>query len=1038
MLQKQPVNINFAQGLNTKADPKQIPVGQFVSLQNSIFTKAGLLGKRNGYGALSSLPDGLSTYLTTFGGNLTAIGKKLRAYANGPMSWVDKGVFQPLTLSVIPVARSSFNQTQADSVMAANGLVCTVYTEVNNSVASYKYVIQDSTTGQNIVAPTVIPVSTGVVTGSPRVFLLGGYFILVFTNVITGVSHLQYVAVSTNSPTVVSTNSDIASSYVASTTVSWDGAVLGNNLYVAYNTTAGGQKVAITYLSTAFVVAAPQSFAGSIATIMSVCIDNSTPTSPVIYMSFYDLASQTGFVAAVNTILNKVMNPTQIIAAGVDRNITATAQNGICTVVYESAATYAYDANIATNFLQKVAVTKPMTVTTGTVGPTSTVVRSVGLASKGFLLDGTMYFLAAYDGKSTTIAAFQPTYFLLNLSGNVVARLAYQNGGGYLATGLPQAQVSGSTAYIAYLFKDLIQSVNKTQGLLNSVGIYSQTGVNLGSFAFGSTTLSTAELGSNLNLSGGMLYAYDGNTLNEQNFNLYPDMDQDLDGSGTSKALAVSPAGGSIPAASAPFFYVAVYQWTDAQGNIFQSAPSIPTVAAAASFAGVTNSVVVSVPTARLTYKSGIKIVIYRWSTTQQTYYQITSISAPTLNSTTADVVTFTDTFTDAQIAGNSILYTTGGVLENTSAPACTALTTFDTRLFAIDAEDGNLLNFSKTVVEGVPVEISDLLSIFIAPNAGTSINTGPMRCLAPMDDKLIIFKKDALYYINGTGPDNTGANSQYSPPIFITSTIGSVNQNSIALIPNGLMFQSDKGIWLLGRDLNTSYIGAQVEAFNSFTVTSANALPGTNMILFTLSNGVTLMYDYFYNQWGSFVGTPAVSSTIYQGLHTYLTDEGAVSQETPGIYLDNGNPVQMQFTTGWLNLAGLQGYQRAFWFQLLGEYKSPHKLAVGIAYDYNSAPTQLTIIQPDNFAPNYGSGPANDPYGQITPYGGPPSKEQWRVFLTQQRCQALQISFQEIYDPTFGVAAGAGLTLSGLNLVVAVKKGWVPISSANSAGGQQ
>lgn len=858
---------------------------------------------------------------------------------------------------------------------------------------------------------------------------------IVFTNVITAVPHLQYVNVSVNNPTVVGANTDLVAVYAPATTVSWDGVVVGNRLYFAYNTTAGGQQIKFAYITANLVIASPQSFAGSICTMIGVYADESNMAQPIIYSSFYDAAGSTGFVIAVDQNLNKVMTPTQIIAATTVKNITLTVQNEVATTVYETAATYAYDVATATNFLQTVPVTKPATVTTGTVGSTTTVVRSVGLASKGFLLDGTMYVLAAYDGKSTTTAAFQPTYFLVNLSGNVVARLAYQNGGGYLTLGLPKAQVdsSGFTVSIAYLFKDLIQSVNKSQDAVSAAGVYSQTGVNLGFFEFSSTSLSTSELGENLNLSGGLLYAYDGNTLNEQNFNLYPDMDTDLDGSGTSKALAVSHSGGSIDIAGAPYFYVAVYQWTDAQGNIFQSAPSIPVVAAAASYSGASNSVTVSVPTARLTYKPGIKIVIFRWSTTQQTYYQVTSISAPTLNSTTTDVVTFVDTQADSAIVGNSILYTTGGVLENTGSPACTAITSFDTRLWAINAEDQNLLNFSKQVIEGVSVEMSDLLSIYVSPNAGTKINTGPMRCLFPMDDKLIIFKANALYYINGRGPDNTGANSQYSEPIFITSSVGSINQKSIVLIPQGLMFQSDKGIWLLGRDLNTQYIGSPVEVYNEFTVNSANSLPGTTMVIFTLSNGVDLMYDYFYNQWGTWNNIPAISSTIFQGAHTYLAADGRVAQQSAGTYLDNGTPVLMQFTTGWLNLAGLQGYQLAHRFYILGQYFTPHKLAWGVAYDYNDAPEQLILITPNNFAPNYG---LPSPYGQGTPYGGPPSKEQWRIFLKKHRCQAIQISMQEFYDPTLGIPAGAGVALSGLNLIVSKKQGWPTVPSTESAGG--
>jgi len=40
-----------------------------------------------------------------------------------------------------------------------------------------------------------------------------------------------------------------------------------------------------------------------------------------------------------------------------------------------------------------------------------------------------------------------------------------------------------------------------------------------------------------------------------------------------------------------------------------------------------------------------------------------------------------------------------------------------------------------------------------------------------------------------------------------------------------------------------------------------------------------------------------------------------------------------------------------------------------------------------------------------------------------------------EVYDGTEGAPAGAGFTLSGLNLVVGLKKGYRPIRSAYSAG---
>jgi len=449
-----------------------------------------------------------------------------------------------------------------------------------------------------------------------------------------------------------------------------------------------------------------------------------------------------------------------------------------------------------------------------------------------------------------------------------------------------------------------------------------------------------------------------------------------------------------------------------------------------------TGSVAIHVPMLRLTYKiaNPAKIVIYRWSVAQQSYYQVTSIATPELNNTGVDYLTFTDTLADTTILGNSLLYTTGGVVEDIGAPASNLLTVFDSRLWLVDAEDPNLLWFSKQVIEGTPVEMSDLFTFYIDPSIGAQGPTGPILALAPMDDKLILFKANAIYYINGTGPDNTGANSQYSQPIFITSTVGCSVPRSISMMPNGLMFQSNKGIWLLGRDLSTKYIGDAVETYNSDPVTSAITVPATNQVRFGLSSGTTLMYDYYVNQWGTFEGIPSIAATLYENAHTIVNEYGVVSQETPGTYLDGSNPVLMSFTTSWLRLAGLRGYMRAFWFTFLGTFLSPHKLQAQVAYDYNASPVQSDLINPGLYAPSYGSDPFYGGDGS-TPYGGPNTLENNRVFLQRQRCKAFQVSITEVFDPSYGTVAGPGLTLSGLSAIVGVKKAWAPIDQNRSVG---
>lgn len=1025
MIQKQNIPIAMGQGLDQKADPKQIPIGKYSLLQNTIFQKSGLLQKRNGYGSLPSLPDTSSSYLTTFNGNLTAIGTNLKALSGGSNNWVTKGNIQPVRVGTLPLIRSNLNQIQCDAVISQNNLVCTVYTETGGTVSpQYKYAVSDSVTGQNIVPPTVL-----VATGSPRVFLLGNFFVIVYTD---GTS-LNYVAISlfaidpTTGTLSVTAPSTISSSYTPATTVNFDGFVANNSLYLAWNGSGGGGEIRVTYIDSTLTQHNTVVYTGHSATIMSICADT-TANTPVIYAAFYDSGSSNGYILAFNGQLSSVLAPTQIITAEAVLNITASAQNQLATVFYEVNNNYGYDATIPTHFIKERTCTQD-----GALGTAFILKRSVGLASKSFILSGIIYLSTVYS------SVYQPTYFIIDSVGNIISKFAYSNGSGsmianigYLPLGLPGVSLYGTTAGIPYLTKDLIAATNKStnQGAGTTAPInpvYSQTGINLGSFNLTTAGLNTAEIGNNLNLTGGFLWAYDGYSLVEQNFNVWPD----------SVEATPSASGGFMTAQQ--YYYQVTYEWSDNQGNVFRSAPSIPITV---TTTGSTGSVTLDIPTLRLTYKisNPVKIVIYRWSVAQQTYYQTTSITSPLLNDPTIDYVTYVDINADTPqenstnfILGNNIIYTNGGVVEDIGPPPADVLTLYKSRLFLVDSEDKNLLWFSKQVIENTPVEMSDLFTIYVAPTTSSAANTGPITALSALDDKLIIFKNDAIYYITGDGPDNTGANNDFSEPIFITSTVGCSNQSSIVFMPQGLMFQSDKGIWLLGRDLSTSYIGAPVEDFGTSPVQSAVNVPETNQVRFTISSGITLMYDYYFSQWGTFVSVAAISSCIYKNLHTYINSFGNAFQETPGKFLDGSSPVLIKFTTGWINPAGLQGYIRSYVIYILGQYITPHKLQVSIAYDYNSSAPQSTPIAPNNFSPNYGG---SSPYGGGSPYGGPGDLEQWRVFLTRQRCMAFQITINEIYDASFGIPAGAGLTISGLNLVVGIKSGWNnTISAANSVG---
>lgn len=1120
MPQKQTVTINFQSGLNTKTDEWQVPLGQFLRLKNSVFTKGNRLTKRNGYAAISSVT---SAYLTTLNNNLVAIGSTVNAYSSSLKNWVSKGTLQPCSIDVLPLIRNNLNQVQTDAV-TYNGMVLTTYTRTNSTtstaVVSYRYALADAVTGQNIITPSLIPtLSSGTISGSSRVLVVGNYFVIVSQVLVGGTTFLQYVSIPvgnpinlvTNTPNVSAAQNVYPEAYVPITgNPGWDAVVTNNTLVVAYNTTAGGQGVHVATLTAQQIAANSASAtvlaftnAAYIAGILSICVDL-TANPNLIYISFWNPSTTNAYTAAVyigfGTITTQ-FTPQQIITGSAIVNLASAAQNGSALVFSEVANAYSFDAIVPSNLINSTPVSSA-----GIVGATDNTIRSVGLASKAFVFNGTIYFLSAFQ------SPFQPSYFLINGSAShagspiVVAKLAYQNGGGYVTLGLPSVTINGTLVQVSYLFKQDVEALNTLNNTQQTTagGIYSQLGINLVSFSIGTDKIDTAELASTLNISGGFLGMFDGFMPVEQNFFIWPEpveitynatstVTPTATFSSGATTMVVSSATGIFPGMSVAdtstparitagtlvtlvngttitiskptvsagtgdnmsfqgniaavpvggtvglgaYYYQATYEWTDNQGLAHRSTPSIP-VPVTTTGAGSAGTVTVNIPTLRLTGKisNPVKIVIYRWSQATQVYNQVTSISAPVLNNTTTDSVFFVDTLPDASVVGNNIIYTTGGVLPDVNGPSSDIMTLFDTRLWLVDNEDRNLLWISKQVIEGTPVEMSSFFTIYVAPNTGTVATTGPITAIAPMDDKIIIFKNNSIYYINGTGPNNLGTTSvgcslgNYSQPTFITSVVGCTNQHSIVLTQDGLMFQSDKGIWLLSRSLGTKYIGAPVEIFNGSLVNSAEIIPETNYVLFTLNTGEQLMYDYYYQQWGEFQGAPAVSACIYNGLHTLLDSYGQILQETPGLYLDGSRPVLMSFTTSWINIASLQGYERFYDFYILARYLSPHYLNCQVAYDYNESPAHQKIIGPTNFSPATPS-----PFGVPTPFGSPGDREQWRIHAKQQLCQSFQLSVTEVFNASLGEIAGAGFTMSGLSLNVGVKKATRPIRAANTAG---
>ncbi len=1046
-LQKQVLSVPFAKALDTKTDPKQVIIGKFLTLENGIFTSPGRIRKRNGYMQLNNQIEGTLALITSGSALanfknevLLLTGTEAYSFSDSTTKWTDKQTITNMQLSSKQVVRNTYQQTTPDAAIHPSGLEVITY---EDSRGGSRYCLIDSLTGEQVVSDQLI-LSTAI---KPKAITIGNFLIILYID--TATHKLILLPISVITPLMPLTSITIANN-INPTYPNYDATLLNNKIYMAYNTTTG---ISVSYINRFLSLSSPETIssesASSCITITADAIKNT------VWIAYHNGTQVKYFILDSTLPFTPVLNPTLISSnSNTILNLTLIASNGIGSIYYTQTA-----ALPSNNFILTAQLTDA-----GVVTGNSVFIRSVSISGKVFAFNGINYITVAFD------TVLQPTYFILRTSdSSVIAKFSPSNGGGTPVKNIVSETPMRSKGIflIAARQKDLLTTI--------SGAVYTQTGINLITLDFVNAKISKVELGGNLHLTGGILSMYDGVSIVEHGFNIFPE-----NVSGT-----INNTGGGIKAGT--YEYFVVYTWMDAQGQTHYSAPSIglqkiiaaPTipvtttatftsgsttitvsspvglfvgqtltdVTTPANFAPDTtivaingliitlnqvtagagtgdtiqtldiSSVTLTIPTLRLTQKKPpirgpVVIQVYRTLDSQTIGFMVSSIISPLLNDTTVDTVTFTDTQNDATILGNPTLYTTGGVIENIAAPACSFVTTYQDRIILLPSENPNQWWFSKQNIPGAPVEFTDSFVNNVDQVGGDLVSA------LKMDSELILFKETLPYYITGIGPDTTGNQNDFSAAIAISADVGCNDKTSPVLTPGGIIFKSLKGLYILSRQLRVEYIGADVEAYNLNHVVSANLIEDTQQVRFCLDSGIALLYDYYVNNWSVFTNHLAVDSIIFQGQFTYLTEDGKVLKETPGQFTDNGEFIKLKLVTSWLSFVGLQAFQRVYQLLFLGDYFNPHNVSVSAAYDFNPFATQQNVTQTGKILGTgvYGS---DATYGETSPYGGPPQTYQFRVNLNRQKCETIQITIE---DNQLGASYGENLALSAFGFVVGTK----------------
>ncbi len=1080
-LNKQGLHLQLDQGINTKFDDKDLPVGDFDVVENVSFEKNGEFNKRYGYdeikgdqigGTQAQTPIGVTKYKDQL---LWVSRDQIYSYSAGAKVFENEGSFDAIVPKSDIVIQNGKEQSELQCAYL-QGYKIFLYMEGS----SHKLSVIDDETGSYVLYNQSVPSSTR--TGQLRLVEFTGKLYLFGSD---GSNVLKFQEFDLLGYLRDGLSFDTSGAFTAEATIA---TMHSSN---KYDVASGALSIIVGYYDNS---ASELRFARRYPTETSFTTNIDpfgvavTPANAIdLHVDLYGktivtTANGSGVVklAILGADATQVKAPTTIedvTSANFDSavNVTCATIDGftyqVLYQVYESSpsvytistgttaasTTADLDYTWSNHHIRK----NTYSYSTGTAGTASTIMRGAGLATKAFVQDQNVY--------TTTIreAELYATYYVAKSDGSIQSKISQNTGGSllnsirkragvstgffnYSATNTDSVYTVPSLSNVPSISAEKFLTVTKIQGVIESgtegtTNYYSLYGVNGTILDFSNEIVNqTEELAENLHFSGGQLKAYDGNVLVEQNFN-YPPAKLFLGNraAGTSTNFAFQRPGSGTDI----YRYKAIFSWTDAEGNIHRSGLSDEvsfSYAHTASNAYLLSSEVY-IPSLPLTQKENVYIEVYRTEANGSIFYKTNADSEftksqtfdPVDNQPTADWLLFLDKTKDTDLVSNEVLYTTGGVLENTSPPSCSIVSSFKNRLFMAGLENKLELRFSKLLTPKVGVEMNDTLSILVSQVGGDIV------ALKAMDDKLVIFKQNASFYLAGDGPNNLGEQDTFIEPQLVSSDVGCAVKNSVVLTPFGIFFKSGKGIYLLTRALGLEYVGADVEDYNNLTITKGDIYPKDNEIRFLTSEGQALVFNYYRQFWALYGNHRGDSSVVIGSDYYYVHKDGngnRVFKQNPEKYDDAGDPVELVLETGWINPFLKQGAMRVYKMLILGDYYSPHQLKVSICYDYKDYYSQTKVIDVTDYTEVYDYGKPGqeikstgvtkgyygDPGGTTgthttaIAYGGKNVMQyQVRVDFDQQKCEAFKIKIES--EQQAG-QLGRALGLSDVTFIVGTK----------------
>lgn len=1035
MLEFQLKTTSFRYGIAEGDDPHAVPFGVLTTLENYVWTKTNRVQKRSGTdfqgfaivggGVLST--NGVKRMFTRNSDKELCVtdGLTLYSYSQGVSAWTPIAALPEIGLTHTPIVDPILGVQASDTATSGN-FVVTAFTNGDPTSATVPgtlfVCITDLSTGALLMPVTQVS-AVGIVVNSCRVIVIGTKAILVGggagadANIRAWTIDLTTYAVSA---------ATILRNDRATVGQDWDAAPIGGtSLFVlAYKAAAN-----INLYSYDALFAVQNNSAQAAPANIFRCSVHAT-IGESVYVAYYDAVAQLVRVYTADpTTMVTVTAPftvENIAGIGAARTLGVTRYDATSAMV-------AYSIQLTANSLMD-STSRNVTAAGAITAFTKRSTKGCTFTSAPFVVNGRSYAFATVSPSqfaSTPSATFVGnSSVLLGLfpgpdDGTAVVDLTHP------VVGVADTLLGALTHDGATLPRFSAINTNLVLGTVPFIGTAPNTksiwrcAVRL--LRVMATTEVPADLwrsvsrGQDTFISGSVLSVYDGGDVFDYGFVYAPVL----------FTQATVGAGGAILAGV--YFYATYLEYRAASGMLYRGptvvGPLLTTGGAVSTNTLTFSNVNVGNKKHLNVERFGTSLPIFRTVANGSIPQRLTE--EPSFNLSPVAYQSATQVFADTKadlaidtalnsLAARPALYTSGGALDDQQPPASITMFSHVDRLFVL-AGDKKTWWYSKSFNDDIGVAPGFNVAFRIV--MPTEQTAG-----ASMDDKAVFFGPSGVSYMLGIGPAKDGTGSDFVTPTKIQTDVGCINARSVVSMPDGIMFQSLRGIYILTRTLDVVWIGRAVQdtlaAFPN--ITSAVMVPNRNEIRFTANNlagtnGVVMVYNYIEKQWSTSkyldrvltgaYGCPIADACMWQGSWTFVTPSGIVYRESDLHFLDGSDTyVPGIIETAWNSAAGPIAYQAVSDFWLNGISDSDHDLTIQCGFD-----SSLAYQQSRTF-------PAGS---EVTAVG---DFEEAKISIgTRRKCNAIRFRITDTAPSTAGFVVGTlgkGPTFQVMGYRVGIKQG--------------